>query len=74
MVSDKVAARAGNQRNQQSRFRTMALVRDRASARVGVTACCWSRRKHRQEFSATRGYLLLTKCSMWTRMSPVSAH
>jgi Response regulator receiver domain. len=39
----------------------VALVR--ARDRVVVTARCWLRRKHQQEFSATRRYLLLAKLS-----------
>ena len=50
---------------QQGRFGTMAFVRHRACGRVGGTACCWLLGKHQQEFSATRRYLLLTKCGIW---------
>jgi len=48
----------------QSRFGTMARVRACTDRRVGVTACCWLRGKHQQEFSATRQYLLLAKCGI----------
>jgi hypothetical protein len=47
---------------EQSRFGTMALIRARGP--VGVTACCWLRGEHRQEFSATRPDLLLAKRSL----------
>ena len=39
---------------EQSRFGAMARVRACTDGRVGVTACCWFRGKHQQEFSATR--------------------
>ena len=45
----------------EGRFGAVALVRDRARERVGVTACSWLRGKHQQELSATGRYLLLAK-------------
>jgi hypothetical protein len=38
----------------QSRLGAMARVRACTDGRMGVTACCWLRGKHQQEFSATR--------------------
>jgi hypothetical protein len=48
----------------RSRFGAMARVRACTDGRVGVTARCWLRGRHQQEFSATRRYLLLTKCGI----------
>jgi hypothetical protein len=48
----------------QSRFATMARLRACTDGRVGVTACCWLRGKHQQEFSATGRYLLLAQCDL----------
>jgi hypothetical protein len=48
----------------QSGLGAMARVRACTDGRVGVTARCWLRGKHQQEFSATRQYLLLSKCGI----------
>jgi len=45
----------------QSRFGATARVHACTRGRVGVTARCWLRGKHQQEFSATRPYWLLTR-------------
>jgi hypothetical protein len=42
---------------QQGRFGAVAFEGERA--RVSVTACCWLRGRHQQEFSATGRYWLL---------------
>jgi hypothetical protein len=52
----------------QDRFGAVALVR--ARDRVGVTACCWLRGEHQQEFSATRRYRLLAKRSIQSSLVP----
>ena len=59
---------------EQSRLGTVAFVHPRVRERMGVTACCWLRGKHQQEFSATVRYLLLTSRGIYGRFSPVSAH
>jgi len=54
---------------EQSRFGTMALVRDRARGRVGVTVCCRLRGKHQQELSATGRKQLLAEHRQGRRAS-----
>ena len=52
----------------------MARVRACTDGRVGVTACCWFRGKHQQEFSATGRTELLAErriqCNLWPGVSP----
>jgi hypothetical protein len=52
----------------QGRLAAVALVR--ARDRVGVTACCWLRGEHQQEFSATRRYWLLAKRDIQSSLVP----
>ena len=58
----------------EGRFGAVALVRDRARERVGVTACSWLRGKHQQELSATGRTQLLAErriqCNLWPGVSP----
>jgi hypothetical protein len=43
---------------QQSRFGTMAFIRDRTRDGAGVTACFWLRGKHQKDMSATGSQML----------------
>ena len=52
----------------KGRLGAVALVR--ARDRVGVTACCWLRGEHQQEFSATRRYWLLAERGIQSSLVP----